>query len=124
MKRYSILVLLMISISQVHAQQDWSAQSRAAKVTDWMKANLQLNETQVMQVEPINLKYANRAQSIKNDKTLTRGQKLEALRADDLSKDNDLKSVLTQDQFKTYQAKKEEMKKQMKQKMKSKNKGR
>jgi hypothetical protein len=104
-----------------HSQQtsSFSAESYAAKLNDWMKTNLQLTSEQIPKVEEINLKYAKRLEALKA-KTIPRRQKLDILKADDKDKEKELKEVLTVDQFKTYQTKKNEIKKQMKENIKKK----
>ena len=57
---------------------------------------------------------------MKASTTLTKDQKMEALKSDDAARDGELQKVFTEDQFKTYQAKKKEVKKMTKEKMKSK----
>jgi len=122
-------LVLMISLSLflggfctvVYAQetQGFSAENYAAKLDDWMKTNLQLTSDQIPKVEEINLKYAKRLEALKA-KTIPRRQKLDILKADDKDKEKELKDALTVDQFKTYQAKKNEIKKQMKENIKKK----
>ena len=99
--------------------QSFSAEKYAAKLNDWMKTNLQLTTEQIPKVEEINLKYAKRLEALKA-KTIPRRQKLDILKADDKDKEKELKSIFTVDQFKTYQAKKSEIKKQMKENIKKK----
>jgi hypothetical protein len=120
-----LLASALIAGICANAQQKVTAtpEQRANKVTDWMKANLQLDESQVSQVKDINLKYANKTQEVKDNTTLTRRQKLQVLQDNDKAKDKELKNVLTEDQYKTYQSKKAEIKKQVKQKMKENKKG-
>jgi hypothetical protein len=117
--------MMLIACFGICAQQKTAAtpEERANKVTEWMKTNLQLNDGQVSQVRDINLKYANKTQGLKDNTTLTRGQKSQVLSDNDKAKDKELKSVFTDDQYKTYQAKKNEIKKQLKQKMKENKKG-
>jgi hypothetical protein len=105
----------------VHSQQtqSFSAENYAAKLNDWMKSNLQLTSEQIPKVEEINLKYAKRLEALKA-KTIPRRQKLDILKADDKDKEKELKEIFTADQFKTYQAKKNEIKKQMKENLKKK----
>jgi len=120
-----LLAIVVMASVNTNAQQKAPAtpEERANKVTEWMKANLQLTEAQVSQVQDINLKYANKMQGLKDNTTLARRQKLQVLQDNDKAKDKELKNVLTDDQYKTYQSKKEEIKKQVKQKMKENKKG-
>ena len=124
MKRQVITMLvsifLLAGINKVHSQEQMSASVRAAKLTDWMKTNLTLNEGQVKQVEAINLKYANKADELRDNASLTKNQKVDALKADNKAREDEFKKILTEDQFKTYQNKKGEVKKMAKEKAKMK----
>ena len=94
-----------------------SASERAAKLTDWMKTNLQLTDDQVSKVQDINMKYANKMEELKNSAAAKR-QKLLTLKENDAAKDAELKQVFTDSQYKTYMTKKEELKKKLKQELK------
>lgn len=121
MKLTIVLVLLgFLSATDLQGQKKTppTPEERASKLTEWMKTNLQLNDSQVAQVKDINLKYANKMQELYDNTTLTRRQKLQVLTDNDQAKDKELKNVLTEEQFKTYQAKKDEVKKQLKEKRK------
>lgn len=121
MKKILLLVMMSAFSFAVYSQQtaSFSAESYAAKLNDWMKTNLQLTSEQIPKVEEINLKYAKRLEALKA-KTIPRRQKLDILKADDKAKEKELKDIFTVDQFKTYQAKKNEIKKQMKENIKQK----
>ena len=93
------------------------AADRAAKLTEWMKTNLQLTAEQVSPVQEINLKYANKMDDLRKS-SQGRRQKMQTLKNDNKAKDAELKKILTADQFKTYLAKKEEIKKKFKEEMK------
>ena len=93
------------------------AADRAAKLTEWMKTNLQLTAEQVSPVQEINLKYANKMDDLRKS-SQGRRAKLQTLKSDNKAKDAELKKILTADQFKTYLAKKEEIKKKFKENMK------
>ena len=92
---------------------------RAAKLTEWMKSNFQLTADQEKQAQEINLKYANKTEELRNSSG-TRGQKFKKLKGYNESKDEELKKVFTAEQFKIYQAKKEEVKEEFKAKAKAK----
>ncbi len=93
------------------------APDRAAKLTEWMKTNLQLTAEQVSPVQEINLKYANKMDDLRKS-SQGRRAKMQTLKSDNKAKDAELKKILTADQFKTYLAKKEEIKKKFKEEMK------
>jgi hypothetical protein len=112
---------LLFAVIITFAQKKTSATpgERAAKLTEWMKTNLQLQNDQVSQVQSINLKYADKNQQLQTA-TMSRKQKLEVLKDNDKAKDAELKNVFTADQYNAYQAKKDELRKQMKERMRDK----
>ncbi len=114
-----ITLLLTVNIAWAQKKTSLTPEERATKITEWMRINLQLNNDQATQVQTINLKYANKTQELKTQ-SMSRKQKMQALKDNDKAKDAELKNVLTADQFKAYQAKKEEIRKQMKERMREK----
>ena len=125
MKRnFSVILFCLFlagSCTTAHPQEtsSFSAQNHAAKLNEWMKTNLQLNDDQVTQVRNINLKYANKNQELQTQ-SMSRKQKMQTLKENDKAKDSELKNVFTTDQYNTYQAKKDELRKQMKERMREK----
>ena len=118
---YNFFAGLLFVANIVYAQKKMSStpEERAAKLTGWMKTNLQLNTDQATQVQAINLKYANKTQELQTQ-SKSRKQKLQTLKDNDKAKDTELKNVLTPDQYNSYQAKKDEIRKQMKERMREK----
>jgi len=120
-------VMLWLSPAKAQERQNMAPEQRAAKITEWMKANLKLNDEQVSKVSEINQRYAMKTGDLKKDmKDMSKTEKKEkmsSLKALDKEKDSELKAVLSEAQFTDYLAKKEEMKKQVKQKMQEKKKG-
>src|SRR5882672_2392213 len=114
----SALLLLFIN---AHSQDKMKANPEdvAKKETEWMKTNLKLTDDQTSQAQAINLKYCNKMHDMQGG-SLTKQQKMEAIKTDQQAKDAEMKNVLSADQYKSYEAKKTEMKKQMKEKMKEK----
>jgi hypothetical protein len=106
-------------IAQEQEKESMPPTERAAKLTQWMKENLQLSADQEKQAQEINLKYANKTEELRNSNG-TRMQKFKKLKGYNESKDEELKKVFTAEQFKTYQAKKEEVKDEFKAKAKEK----
>jgi hypothetical protein len=98
-----------------------SADERAAKLTEWMKENLQLTADQEPKVQEINLRYANKTEELRNSPD-SRSQKFKKVKSYNDAKDDELKKLLTEQQFQTYQAKKEEVKEEFKAKAKEKRK--
>ena len=92
-------------------------EQRAKVQTALMKAKLQLDTVQTAKVQAINLAAAQKMEPLlKSD-----GGKLakfRQLKEIDNTKDKDLKKVLTPDQYKQYEAAKEEMKEKMKEHLK------
>jgi hypothetical protein len=120
--RHVLFIPLLLIFASTYSQEKaaMSAADRAAKMTDWMKSTLQLTDSQLSQVQAINEKYANKKDDLMKNTTQSKKDKMDAMKADESARDEELKGVLTPDQFKTYQAKKDEMKKNMKEKMKEK----
>lgn len=116
-----LLAALLFSVNTGWAQNKTSStpEQRATKMTEWMKTNLKLNEDQATQVQTINLKYANKTQELQTQ-SMSRKQKMQMLKENDKAKDAELRNIFTADQYKTYQAKKDEIRKQMKEKMREK----
>jgi hypothetical protein len=116
-----LLIGLLFVCNIICAQKKTSStpEERAGKLTEWMKTNLQLSDSEVSKVQDINLKYANKTQGLQTA-TLSRKEKMQVLKDNDKAKDAELKNVLTTDQYNAYQAKKEEIRKQMKEKMRDK----
>jgi hypothetical protein len=111
--------LVQMLTHQIRAQAP--PEERAAKLTEWMKTNLQLTDDQVAQVSGINLKYAQKNEALRNS-TEARAAKFKKLKGYDADKEAELKKLFTDEQFKIYQTKKEEIKEEFKEKAKEKRK--
>lgn len=107
----SVIAALLLS-SSVMAQDslsdDWSPEERAKNLTEWMKIELGIDTSLVETVHIINLKYAIKIENLKMSHS-GRVKKFRELRSLSSNKDRELKKVLTKDQFKVYEKKKEEM---------------
>ena len=111
----SFLVASMLLFFTAFAHGDkLTPQEKAAKKTAWMKANLGLSDDQVKQVEPLNLAYAQKNYDLKNNEAISSEEKETQMKKNDEEKDAKLKAIFTAEQFKTYEAKKMEMKEEMK----------
>ncbi len=121
LKQLGISALLVCMFTLVKAQDKQMAPSseRASKATEWMKSALNLTPEQVSKVQDLNLKYAVKMDSLKSS-SLAKEDKMTVLKSEKESKDAELKSILTDAQYKTYQEKKQEMKDKMKEEDKSK----
>jgi phage portal protein BeeE len=89
-----------------------TAEERAQKLTEWMKKELTLTAAQEPTVHAINLKYADQMDDIKASEG-DRRSKFKDAKATGKAKDDELKAVLTPEQFTIYSQKKEEMKQKM-----------
>ena len=121
-KQMVCLAIMAFMCLPAFAQNQKSAKSpddRAKAMTGWMKTNLKLTDDQAAKVLTINQKYASMNQDLQGG-TQSKMEKMKAFKANEKSRDAELKGVLTSDQFSQYQAKKEEMKEKSKEKMKEK----
>ena len=83
-----------------------------------MKASLNLNEEQVIQIEQINLSAAHKMQELKDKNSKYKRiifRKIQLVRKE---RDVELQKVLTNEQWHTYQAKKEELRSEVQLQMK------
>ncbi|HSC52160.1 MAG TPA: hypothetical protein VLC98_00960 [Phnomibacter sp.] len=114
-----LVLLCWMAPAQAQGQQKkWGPpEDRAAKITSWMKTNLQLNPSQEAKVKEINLRYAKKAQEVVDGagNKMEKGKKIRELEKE---KEAEFKSILTAEQFSTYETKKNELKKQLKEKAK------
>ncbi|QXD14136.1 hypothetical protein GQ464_011780 [Rhodocaloribacter litoris] len=131
MRNLTYVVVLLLTVGATsgpaRAQQDIFAEStpeeRAALLTDYLTELLALTDsTQIEQVRQINLTYARKNETVimSNDRRLA---KLKALRALNEQKDKELRRVLTDAQFATYQRNKEQLKQELKKRMKARREG-
>ena len=87
-------------------------EERAAFQTDRMKTDLNLSDEQTAKVKEINLKYAKENQEVfKSD--ITREEKKNKMHELYEQKQNELKTVLTAEQYEKLQAEKKEMRRQL-----------
>ena len=85
-----------------------SPEDRAKRQTEMMKEKLALNTAQESKVSAINLKYARKMEDVRKI-TDTAAQR-KSFESFNKQKDGELKTVLTPDQFKSYQKQMEELK--------------
>ncbi|HCC85546.1 MAG TPA: hypothetical protein DEQ06_02925 [Porphyromonadaceae bacterium] len=87
----------------------FTPEERAQMQTEWMEENLQLNDSQLVKVEALNLEYALKMEKIKEiNGNLS---KLRAARKISEEKDKKLKKLLDKEQFEYYLDKRKEMQK-------------
>ncbi|HEX5168038.1 MAG TPA: hypothetical protein VFW11_02610 [Cyclobacteriaceae bacterium] len=112
---FFFLTICTVFINQSYAQEKTqkTPEQRAVALTEWMKTNLQLMPDQEGTIQSINLKYANLNEGLRTS-SKSRMQKFKALKSNDQAKDDELKVVLTDEQFKIYESRKEELKEKFK----------
>jgi hypothetical protein len=113
---YLTFMLLLPGI-QSSAQKLGDASERSAKLTEWMRINLNLTDEQLPAVRDINLKYAKKMDELKTN-SLPRSEKMKQITDNDKAKDGELKIILTASQFQTYLSRKQEIKKKFKENLK------
>lgn len=127
MKALNVLLVgigIFVGMTSVSAQekQKKTAAERAELHTTRMTKVLELTDNQRAKVAELNLGVAMKNEAIRNDTTMTRVQKQEALKGNMEGRKTMLKTILTEEQFKKYEeneaamierkkARKEEMKK-------------
>jgi hypothetical protein len=111
LKHLGISALLVCMFTLVKAQngQMPSADVRASKMTEWMKTNLNLTADQATKVQELNMRYAVKTDSLRSG-SQSKDDKRAAMKSDGAARDAELKGILTDEQYKTYQEKKKEMK--------------
>ncbi len=113
---FFVIATLLFSIT-ASAQKMGDAAERSAKLTEWMRINLNLTDEQLPTVRDINLKYAKKMDALKTN-SLPKSEKMKQIEDNDKAKDKELKDVLTSSQFQTYLSKKQEIKKKFKENLK------
>jgi hypothetical protein len=106
----SLSIIVQLLFTGLHAQKiEGDPAARANKITEWMKTNLQLDDNQVPLVRSINLECARKIQGLQSS-SQTGKQKMIVVRANEQNRDDALRTVLTEDQFNTWQTKKRQFK--------------
>lgn len=111
------LLLLMLMLvtgasSQAQTSKESTPEERAEQWNVWMKEQLDLKPEQENPIHEINLKYARQNEELKVSDG-SRKTKFQQLKSNDEKKDQELKVVLTEAQFKLYQEKKKDFQKKM-----------
>ena len=112
----AVIAAFLFSVT-ASAQKMGDAAERSAKLTEWMRINLNLTDEQLPAVRDINLKYAKKMDALKTN-LLPKNEKMKQITDNDKAKDKELKDVLTGSQFQTYLSKKQEIKKKFKENQK------
>ncbi|WP_143087793.1 hypothetical protein [Chitinophaga sp. YR627] len=119
MKRISTLLtagflLLLVSIAMPSFAQDAKKDKAAKALTDTMRTQLSLDDTQYSKVYDINADFMGKLAGMKGDSD-SKMAKFKKLKAIDEDRDKALKAVLSAEQFQSFQ----EFKKQNRQEMKA-----
>jgi Spy/CpxP family protein refolding chaperone len=112
MLQVCLLFATVAVYAQTEARTSLTPEQRATKWTQWMKDELSISAEQETKVYEINLKYAQQAQSVRSQEG-SRKSKFKEVKSIDDAKDEELKAVLTPEQFEQYQIKKRDMQKKV-----------
>lgn len=111
------LFVVGISAQEPQKRQRMTAEERASKQTEMMTKNLALTSEQEVKIKEINLRYAKQAEekmaSAQNDRESNR----EAIKNQMKAKDDELKQVLTGDQYNKWKSERKEFTKKGKERM-------
>jgi hypothetical protein len=99
MKKYGMLMGLMIVSTIIFAQQKESKRAGEGKYGEKMKKELALTDDQFNSVRLINKEFTGKVSGIRRDSTLTKESKHEKLKSVKLEKDAALKKVMSEEQF-------------------------
>ncbi len=116
-KTVILLSAIFWLITAVKAQdniKDKSPEERAKMQTEWMQKELKLDSAVLPAVQAINVKYANKMETLKNSSD-SRYSKLQTFKSLSDQKDKELKTVFTATQYNLYLKKKDELKDYLKQ---------
>lgn len=99
-------------------QQQPSLERMAERRTEVMKVSLNLNEEQFTQIEKINLNAAHKMQELKDKNSKYKRIIFRKIQYVKKERDVQLKKILTNEQWQTYQARKEELRSEVRLQMK------
>lgn len=132
MKTLTLTTLILCLLSLVNVAQgqerlesfmtETTPEERAQLQTDYMKESLALTSDQEIKVHDLNLKYAKKMQAVYNAPE-RKFQKLKSMKGVSTEKDQEMKGILSSDQYATYEKNKEEMKEKMRARAKERRKG-
>jgi hypothetical protein len=114
-----LLLVPALAMAQMDELKNSTPEERAAALTKMMQGSLSLDEKATTAVSAINLKYAKETQALIDSSGPKLG-KLMTFQKNSQAKDDELKGVLTPEQYTLYEQKKDEMQATMKQKIKEK----
>lgn len=108
-----IVMLLLFAMPAITACAQEKTEDIAKKMTDVLKGQLALNDTQYQQVYDVNTMFINEAKALKESDE-GRRDKASKLKASDEARDAKMKKILTESQYKTFLEKKKENRKKLK----------
>jgi hypothetical protein len=103
------VTLFSLGIFAQNFGMQFSPEERAQMQTEWMKENLQLNDSQLVKVDSLNLEYALKMEKVKGINGNL--NKLKTARKTSEEKDEKLKKLLNEEQFAFYLDKRKELRK-------------
>lgn len=89
-----------------------NAEERAARLTERLKTELKLDNSQMQKVKEILLKHSKKIDALR-EKSTNRDEMIEKMKKIQVEQDNEIKNLLTKEQFKTYQKIMEESRNRM-----------
>lgn len=100
---FVMILILGYNFAISHMQQGMqNAEERAKFLTERLKVDLKLENKQIPKVNEILLKYAKKVDSLRNQ-TKSRQEMMEIMKKNMKEQDNEIKNVLTKEQFKKYE---------------------
>lgn len=102
------LLLPMVIMAQNSRFMNSTPEERAQAHTEWMQKNLNLSNSQLDKIKPINIKYAHEMEKIKNS-DMSNMEKIKVVKEVDKKRIAEFKTVLSSEQLKIYNDKKKEL---------------
>ena len=99
------LLLPMVIMAQNSRFMNSTPEERAQAHTEWMQKNLNLSNSQLDKIKPINIKYAHEMEKIKNS-DMSNMEKIKVVKEVDKKRIAEFKTVLSSEQLKIYNDKK------------------
>jgi hypothetical protein len=112
-----LVIIACAGFTQLHAQD--KSKERAQRLTDTMTIRLGLTADQIPKVQAINEEFATKAADVKNSGAGKLG-KFKKIKSAGKDRNEALKEVLTDEQYKQYLEQQKETREEMKQKYKEK----
>ncbi|MCY7349784.1 MAG: hypothetical protein LH606_03840 [Cytophagaceae bacterium] len=107
----ALLLVSTLSFAQGYTPPD--PVGMAGKQTQWLKKTLTLDASQETKVTDLNLKYAKKTAELRASAGDDRAGMREKMQTLNLDKEKELQPLLNEEQWKTYEAKKANMREEM-----------